>query len=50
MNRGIILYEKYIVEVMFWHKRALGGGERIFCLYYGWVVQAHSNHNNVIKL
>ena len=35
----------------FGYKRELGEGERsIFCLSYDWVVQAHSNHNIVIKL
>ena len=35
----------------FGYKRELGEGEKsIFCLYNDWVVQAHSNHNMVIKL
>ena len=35
---------------VFGYKRELIEGEIIiFCLSYGWVVQAHSNHNIVIK-
>ena len=45
------LKSSMFILVSLGYKRELGGGERpIFCLSYGQVVQAHSNHNIVIKL